>query len=380
MSQSNVDVLIVGAGPAGVAAALAWQARGNNVVLVDEQDAVGGAMRWSLQPGIEGFETGMAWAADAAHRIDAAGVDLRLRTVVWGLFPDNVVALATDDVSATIQAATVIVATGGTDRVAPFPGWDLPGVMTATALRRMLHLQRVLPGERVAIVGSGWQADAVASELQQCGATLIVRAETAQVISVIGDDCVRSVKLRGEADPVDVDVVVVAMGMQPDPELALQRSATTHWNAATQAPLPQRGLHGVTSVAGVHVCGAAAGASTPALAAADGAATVNDSAADIWQPAPIFAEVDTDDVVLCRCEQVAAGMIRLALREGATTLNDVKRRARAGMGLCQGCYCMPSVTRLLLDESGVDPETIVPMTARPPARAVPLRSMARMYE
>jgi NAD(P)H-nitrite reductase large subunit len=88
------------------------------------------------------------------------------------------------------------------------------------------------------------------------------------------------------------------------------------------------------------------------------------------------AERTTDDLVICRCEEVTAGHIRAALSHGALTLSDVKRRTRAGMGVCQGIFCTRAIARVLRDEAGVPHDTILPMTARPPARVIPLAALA----
>ena len=83
---------------------------------------------------------------------------------------------------------------------------------------------------------------------------------------------------------------------------------------------------------------------------------------------------------VCRCEEVDADELRSAIAAGARTINDVKRRTRAGMGICQGIYCLPAVAALLRDEAGVPAEEIVPMTARPPARAIPLSALTMLEE
>jgi NAD(P)H-nitrite reductase large subunit len=79
---------------------------------------------------------------------------------------------------------------------------------------------------------------------------------------------------------------------------------------------------------------------------------------------------------ICRCEEIEESEIVQAIAEGAQSVNDVKRRTRAGMGVCQGAYCVSSIAKLLVHELGVPIEQLVPMTARPPVRLVPLESLA----
>ena len=79
---------------------------------------------------------------------------------------------------------------------------------------------------------------------------------------------------------------------------------------------------------------------------------------------------------ICRCEEIEKGEILNAIAEGAQSVNDVKRRTRAGMGVCQGAYCVSTIATMLVRERGVPIEQVVPMTARPPVRLVPLASLA----
>ena len=74
---------------------------------------------------------------------------------------------------------------------------------------------------------------------------------------------------------------------------------------------------------------------------------------------------------LCRCECVTVNEVAGAIAEGNLTINDIKRRSRAGMGICQGIYCVNQIAQMLI-EHGVEPSTIEPVTARPPARLIPL--------
>jgi bacterioferritin-associated ferredoxin len=78
---------------------------------------------------------------------------------------------------------------------------------------------------------------------------------------------------------------------------------------------------------------------------------------------------------ICRCEELDAEAVRAAIAAGACTINDVKRRTRAGMGLCQGAYCLEHVAQMMR-EAGVAPQPSTPMTARPPARMLTVGELA----
>ena len=81
---------------------------------------------------------------------------------------------------------------------------------------------------------------------------------------------------------------------------------------------------------------------------------------------------------VCRCEEINHAAMADAIREGVRTLNDLKRRTRGGMGVCQGVYCLPEMATLLSEANGTAPEEIAPMTSRPPARMLTLDELARL--
>jgi len=85
---------------------------------------------------------------------------------------------------------------------------------------------------------------------------------------------------------------------------------------------------------------------------------------------------DTDDLVICRCEEITRGEIKEAIRNGIQTLNGIKRITRAGMGLCQGQTCQQLVARILTEELGLAAADIDPTTARGPVRPLRLEVFA----
>lgn len=98
------------------------------------------------------------------------------------------------------------------------------------------------------------------------------------------------------------------------------------------------------------------------------------------QPAHVKEKAaDSDDLVICRCEEITRGEIKDAIRNGLHTLNGIKRITRAGMGLCQGQTCQQLVTRILTEELGLAAADIDPTTARGPVRPLKLAVFANSY-
>jgi len=83
-----------------------------------------------------------------------------------------------------------------------------------------------------------------------------------------------------------------------------------------------------------------------------------------------------DDVLVCRCQEVTRGQIRCAVHNGARTLRDVKLHTQAMMGLCQGRTCTRHIAREISALTSVDEAQLLPRTARPPVRPVPVQALA----
>lgn len=81
------------------------------------------------------------------------------------------------------------------------------------------------------------------------------------------------------------------------------------------------------------------------------------------------------DIIICRCEEVYEREIIGAIKEGATTIAEIKRKTRAGMGLCQGRTCRNLIARLICKHTGIPIKEILPATFRPPVRAIKIRSL-----
>lgn len=170
-----VDLLVIGAGPAGLAAAAEAAGRGLRTVVLDEYFRAGGRLLGQLyqNPETNRWWNGVTEAEQLVQTALEAGVEIRLSTQVWGaerLESGWRLYLVHPDGSAgQVEAPALLLATGAGEKPLALPGWTLPGVMTAGAAQVMANLHRVRPGGRALIVGVGPLAFSVAHELLLAG-------------------------------------------------------------------------------------------------------------------------------------------------------------------------------------------------------------------
>jgi NADPH-dependent 2,4-dienoyl-CoA reductase/sulfur reductase-like enzyme len=171
-------VVVVGAGPAGLAAAIEAAERGCDVCLVDEAAMPGGQIYRQSAPGLP--EAPWAEPGERARkrrlldRFAAIGgrIDYRPGTAVYAVFPGGEAHVTQADGTEVLRADAIILATGVREQAIPFPGWTLPGVMFAGGAQAVLKSQGVLPGRRVVVAGCGPLPVVVAAQLVRAGATL----------------------------------------------------------------------------------------------------------------------------------------------------------------------------------------------------------------
>ena len=184
------DVIVVGAGPAGMAAAAAASAGVLAVVLVDGAPRLGG--QYFRQPLAEPPNNGDQPVPPAGPRLPARfhhltgnpAVELRLGCEVWSVSkgPSGFTILLTDGVPAALHSPALVMATGASELTLPFPGWELPGVATAGAAQALLKSQHVPIGRRVVVAGTGPFLLPVAAALAEAGSRVLV-VEAAQARS-----------------------------------------------------------------------------------------------------------------------------------------------------------------------------------------------------
>jgi glycine/D-amino acid oxidase-like deaminating enzyme len=180
-TEQSCDVLIVGAGPAGLSAAIAAAEAGASVVVLDERSATGGQYAKPLADSHADAapDAQFRLGADLRTRTLAAGARIETEAAVWGGFAPDEIAALVRGTAITFRPRRLIIAPGAHERPVPLPGWTLPGVMTTGSLQTLVRAQRVCPGERVLIAGSGPLNLQLACELLACGVKPLAVVESA---------------------------------------------------------------------------------------------------------------------------------------------------------------------------------------------------------
>jgi NADPH-dependent 2,4-dienoyl-CoA reductase/sulfur reductase-like enzyme len=182
------QVLVVGGGPAGLAAARAAALCGARVTVIDERATAGGQF-FKQRAGGEPIDAQMREGRDLIAQVAAAGVELVSDAAVWGAFGPRQLAATVRGVQHVFAPERLVLATGVYERGVPLPGWILPGFMTTGAAQALLRAYGVLPGRRVVVAGNGPLNFQLAAELVTAGVDVaaIVEASrpTAQWTSLI---------------------------------------------------------------------------------------------------------------------------------------------------------------------------------------------------
>jgi len=189
--MASPEIVIVGAGPAGLAAGIEAARLSATVLVLDEYAAPGGQYYRQPAPGLTaaGDRPSFAHSREGQERIEdarRAGVEFLSGALVWGGFADGTIALQVGDASRTLSPAKLILAGGAQDRPVAFPGWTLPGVMTAGAAQALVRGQGVLPGRRILMAGTGPLQIAMAAQLVEAGAQVTAVLEAHRPSALLG--------------------------------------------------------------------------------------------------------------------------------------------------------------------------------------------------
>jgi sarcosine oxidase subunit alpha len=425
---AHCDVLVIGAGPAGIAAARAAAQCGARVILCDEGARIGGSLL-SASDVIDG-KPAAAWLAEAERAwADFPEVVLLTRTSAFGCYDGNLIGLVervTDHLPEPpphtprqrlwkLRARTVVLASGAHERGIAYANNDLPGTLLAGATRTYVERYGVRPGARAVVFTNNDSAYATALALQRAGVAVAAivdarrddhpggalpnAARAAGLPLITGSAvtgahgglhvaCVDIAALAGGAvRRIDCDLVCVSGGWNPAVHLYSQARGTLRYDEALATFVPDR------SPAAMLACGAANGRFDLSVALAEGHAAGVSAAAHAGLRAAASAAPP-------RAEPVAAGALQplwsvparrksakrfvdlqndvtvddiaLAAREGYQAVEHLKRYTTLGMGTDQGKTSNIVGLALLAEQIGMPIPRVGTTTFRPPYTPVTL--------
>ena len=158
--MERYDLIIVGAGPAGLSAAIEAAKHGLKPIVFDENAKPGGQLFKQIhkffgskehKAKVRGFKIGEELLAEA----EEYGVNVMLNSTVIGLYPEKEVTVKVGDEVKHYKGDSILIATGASENMVTFPGWTLPGVIGAGAAQTMMNLHHVKAGEKILMLGTG---------------------------------------------------------------------------------------------------------------------------------------------------------------------------------------------------------------------------------
>ncbi|HEX5300021.1 MAG TPA: 2Fe-2S iron-sulfur cluster-binding protein [Streptosporangiaceae bacterium] len=406
--HAHPDVLVAGGGPAGMAAAIAAARAGARVMLAEEEHQLGGHLRW-------GGEAERAALAELAAQVAAEpGIEVLLNAAVIGRYDGNLVAVldrgpdgAESERLIRARAKTLIAAPGLIERPYVVAGNDLPGVMLSTAVRRLVSLYAVRPGQRAVVLTANADGDAAVEDLRRAGVE-VARVEDARtggdIIKILGTNGVRAAQLS-DGSTVDCDLVVTATGWTAPTSLlnmagnrpVYDRKAARFFpDAATLPPdvLVTGGIAGDGTLdqllAHAKATGAEAARRARAVARARAAAVPTRTAPPADEPSgndsasiPALPRYQHPELFRGRThgivdfsEDVSSRDLAGAVAEGFTSVELAKRFTTATMGPAQGKLETVNTVAVVAQAAGLSIAQTGTTTWRPPYVPVTLGALA----
>ena len=296
--MKRYDLIIVGAGPAGLSAAIVAAGYGLTVIVFDENARPGGQLFKQIhkffgsrehKARIRGYRIGQELLAEA----ERAGVQVELNATVLGIFAEREVTIRQGDGIRHFKADAVLMATGASENAVVFDGWTLPGVIGAGAAQTMMNLHGIQPGKRILMLGSGNVGLVVAFQLLQAGcevaaivdaspriggygvhaakvarcgvpfylAHTILHAEGGKAVNGVTITEVDSQfrPISGTEKHFDVDTICLAVGLSPMSQLSQMAGCAMEDTPGKGGTVPVCDPYGRTSVPGIYAAGDAAG-------------------------------------------------------------------------------------------------------------------------
>ena len=302
-------LICIGAGPAGLSAAIEAARCGVEVAVFDENDRPGGQLFKQIHKFFgsrehrakeRGFDIGNSLLAEARE----LGIEVVLNAVVLGIYENRVLNVMFSDKIDHAKGERVVVATGASEKMIPFPGWTLPGVIGAGAAQTIANIHGTRPGQKLLMVGSGNVGVVVSYQMLQAGCQIAAVIDAAPKIGgyavhaakvaragvpfymshtikeAHGKSCVESATIievdelwqpiAGTEKQLEVDTICISVGLNPMSQLLQMTGCKMVHNPTLGGRVPAHDLNQETSIAGIYAAGDASGIEEASTAMIEG--------------------------------------------------------------------------------------------------------------
>jgi thioredoxin reductase/Fe-S-cluster-containing hydrogenase component 2 len=355
----KTDLLVVGAGPAGMAASISAAKNGINVILLEENERVGGQLikqthrffgSQKEHAGIRGIHI----AEDLKKEIESyKNIELMLSATLMGIYEDGIFTVLKDDKMIKIKPEKTIMATGAFEKYLLFENNDLPGIYGAGAVQTLMNINGVLPAKKVLMIGSGNIGLIVSYQLMQAGVEIAGVIEASNKIGgymvhaaklkrlgvpiytshtiekAIGNERVEGAllhkldsnwnKIEGSEFEIDCDCICLAVGLSPLTDILFQSGCAVKYLPELGGYVPYRDEHLETSIKGLYVAGDVSGIEEATGAMVEGEIAGLHVAGTLKQDDKIFERIKEMKEEL---RSLRAGPVGHKIREGLSKLYD----------------------------------------------------------
>lgn len=308
--MKTTDIAIIGGGPAGLCAALTAADLGAKVILIEQDDALGGQLvkqthmffgSEKQHAGTRGIDIGLMLVEKANIH---ANIEVMLNATAMGYYPDGVLGINQQENFIKIKPQKLIIATGASEKVIAFPNNDLPGVYGAGAVQTLMNVYGIKPGNKVLMVGAGNIGLIVSYQLLQAGVEVAAIVEGSPniggylvhaskirrlgvpiltshtIVEALGEKEVTGAVIAaldenwniiaGTEQTLDVDTICLAVGLTPLTELISQGGGKLAYIRELSGYVPVHNTELETTIDGVYVAGDLAGVEEASSAMVEG--------------------------------------------------------------------------------------------------------------